>query len=70
MLSKIEEFLKGKKVYVLMIVGAIAAISQFAAGINLNIPELPPAGSFGELFGQLWTFATVSGFRAAIGKLV
>lgn len=67
-MSKIKEFLSGKKVYVLMAFGSIAAIVQYLGGIDLGVDGVPPVDSIGALVSQLWVFAAASGFRAAIGK--
>lgn len=69
MLEKIREFLSGKKVYLLMAIGAIASILQYLVpDLNFNIDTLPPVDDLGDLLGQLWSFAVASGFRAAIAK--
>lgn len=67
-MTKLKEMLSGKKVYLLMGVGALAAILQFVVGVDFQIAALPVAHNAGELFSELWAFATLSGFRAAIGK--
>ena len=67
-MEKLKAFLSGKKVYILMIVGAIVAVVQVLVGVSFGIPELPPATTVGELLNQLWAFAVASGFRAAIAK--
>jgi len=68
-MRKIKEFISGKKVYILMFVGALVAILQFLGGIDFGIQALPPAQSIGDLVSQLWAFAATSGFRAAIAKI-
>lgn len=68
MLTSIKKFLSGKKVYVLMGFGSIAAIVQYLGGIDLNVDGLPPVDNLGALVSQLWVFAAASGFRAAISK--
>jgi hypothetical protein len=62
------DFLKGKKIYVLMGFGAVAALAQFALGIDLGIPELKPAATVGELFQQIYVFGVGAAARAAIAK--
>lgn len=65
---KIKEFLSGKKVYALMIFGALAAIFQYATGIDLGMSALPVAHDIPALIQELFAFATASGFRAALAK--
>jgi hypothetical protein len=67
-MQKIKDFLSGKKVYILMGFGALAAIAQFFSGVDLGVDALPPVDTLGDLVSQLWAFAAASGFRAALSK--
>jgi len=67
-MKSIKEFLSGKKVYVLMFFGSLAAIVQYLGGIDLGMAALPPAETIGDLASEIWAFAVASGFRAAIAK--
>ncbi len=69
MFGELKELLSGRKVYLLMAFGAMAALAQyFIPGLNLGIDALPPVTEVGDLISQLWAFAAASGFRAAIAK--
>jgi hypothetical protein len=61
--------LSGKKVYALMAVGVVASVVQYLAGINLGIPDLPPAGDIGALGQQIWVFTLGAAARSTVGKL-
>jgi hypothetical protein len=65
---KILEVLQGKKIYVLMAVGAIVSFTQYAFHFNLHIPELPEAKNVGELIQQVYTFALGAAARSAVAK--
>lgn len=71
MLEKIKalrEKLSGKKFYALMAMGILAAVVQFLFGVNLGMPDMPPADSIGTLIQQLYLFAVGAAGRAALNK--
>ena len=69
MFEETKTFLSGKKVYILMLFGALAAVIQFfIPDLNLGVEALPPVDTLPELISQLWGFAAASGFRAAFAK--
>lgn len=68
-MKKVQEYFAGKKVYLLMGIGALAAIAQYLGGVDFHIQALPVATNPGDLVSELWAFAVASGFRAAIGKV-
>jgi hypothetical protein len=68
-IETLREKISGKKFYVLMALGMAASVLQFLAGINLGIPDLPPAGDIGSLVQQLYIFGVGVAGRAAVGKV-
>ena len=55
-MTELKTYLSGKKVYLLMLVGAVAAIAQyFVADLDFGIAALPPVADIGDLISQLWT---------------
>ena len=65
---KLLELAQGKKVYILMALGALVAFAQYAFHFSLNIPELPEAKNVGQLIQQIYTFAVGAAARSAIAK--
>ncbi len=68
-IDNLREKISGKKFYVLMAAGVIASLAQFLTGLNLGIPDLPPAGDIGSLVQQLYVFGVGVAGRAAVGKV-
>lgn len=68
-IDKLREKVSGKKFYILMVFGILASLGQFLTGVNLGIPDLPPAGDIGSLVQQLYVFAVGVAGRAAVGKV-
>ncbi len=68
-LDNLREKISGKKFYILMVAGMVASVLQFLAGINLGIPDLPPAADIGALVQQLYVFGVGVAGRAAVGKV-
>lgn len=69
MFDKLKVKLSGKKFYALMALGVLASVGQFLFGLNLGIPDLPPAADVGTLVQQLYIFLVGTAGRAAIGKV-
>lgn len=69
MLDKLRAKLAGKKFYALMALGVLASVGQFLFGLNLGIPDLPPAADVGTLVQQLYMFLVGAAGRAALGKV-
>jgi len=68
-LDTLRDKISGKKFYILMAVGMVASLAQFLTGLNLGIPDLPPAGDIGALVQQLYVFGVGVAGRAAVGKV-
>lgn len=68
MIDKIKEFLSGKKTYILMGLGVLVALVQYATGLDFGMSELPPAVSIGDLVQQIYVFIVGASARAAIAK--
>lgn len=67
-MDKIKAFFSGKKVYLLMALGALAAIYQYMTGVSLGMDGLPVATDIGSLIQELYVFAIGAAAKAAVAK--
>lgn len=67
-MDKLKAFLSGKKVYILIALGALTAILQYVADVDFGMSGLPVAHTIPELIQELYVFAVGAATRAAIAK--
>ena len=61
-MKKLVDFLQGKKVYILAILGALAGLVQFVSAGDFSIPAIVALGKAG------WAMALIAAIRAGISK--
>jgi len=67
-ITTLRTSLVGYKFYILMALGVLTAVAQFILGVNIGIPDMPPAQNIGELIQQVYLFLVGAAGRAALTK--